>query len=101
MDHRAEARRRGSERLLECPVRERRSRSQAPRAKTERDGKEISAVFRPSSGLTFRVLRVSLYSEVKENVLMNSNESTKGAVSRRTAVATGLAPLVVERHGLG
>jgi Predicted dehydrogenases and related proteins len=32
---------------------------------------------------------------------MNSNESTKGAVSRRTAVAAGLAPLVVARHVLG
>jgi len=32
---------------------------------------------------------------------MDSNESTKGAMSRRTAVATGLAPLVVARHVLG
>jgi len=32
---------------------------------------------------------------------MNSNESTKGGVSRRTAVAAGLAPLVVARHVLG
>jgi hypothetical protein len=32
---------------------------------------------------------------------MNSNESTKGAMSRRTAVAAGLAPLVVARHVLG
>ena len=32
---------------------------------------------------------------------MNSNESTKGALSRRTAVAAGLAPLVVPRHVLG
>jgi len=32
---------------------------------------------------------------------MNWNESTKGAISRRTAVAAGLAPLVVARHVLG
>jgi hypothetical protein len=32
---------------------------------------------------------------------MNSNESTKGAISRRAAVAAGLAPLVVARHVLG
>ena len=32
---------------------------------------------------------------------MNSNEPTKGAVSRRAAVAAGLAPLVVARHVLG
>ena len=37
----------------------------------------------------------------KESGLMNSNESTKGEVSRRTAVATGLAPFVVARHVLG
>ena len=32
---------------------------------------------------------------------MNSNESTPGAISRRAAVAAGLAPLVVARHVLG
>jgi len=32
---------------------------------------------------------------------MNSNESTKGGITRRTAVAAGLAPLVVPRHVLG
>jgi len=32
---------------------------------------------------------------------MNSNESTKGAISRRAAVAAGLAPFVVARHVLG
>jgi hypothetical protein len=32
---------------------------------------------------------------------VNSNEPTKGAVSRRAAVAAGLAPLVVARHVLG
>ena len=32
---------------------------------------------------------------------MNSNESTKGGMSRRAAVAAGLAPLVVARHVLG
>jgi hypothetical protein len=32
---------------------------------------------------------------------MNSTESTKGAISRRAAVAAGLAPLVVARHVLG
>ena len=32
---------------------------------------------------------------------MNSNESTTGAVSRRAAVVSGLAPLVVARHVLG
>ena len=32
---------------------------------------------------------------------MNSNESAKGALSRRTAVVAGLAPLVVARHVLG
>ena len=32
---------------------------------------------------------------------MNSNESTKGTLSRRTAVAAGLAPFVVARHVLG
>ena len=32
---------------------------------------------------------------------MNSNESTEGGISRRTAVAAGLAPLVVARHVLG
>src|SRR5271157_300585 len=32
---------------------------------------------------------------------MNSNESTAGALSRRAAIATGLAPLVVARHVLG
>ena len=32
---------------------------------------------------------------------MNSNESPRGAVSRRSAVAAGLAPLVVARHVLG
>ena len=32
---------------------------------------------------------------------MNSNESPKSTVSRRTAVAAGLAPLVVARHVLG
>ena len=32
---------------------------------------------------------------------MNSNESAKGAISRRTAVVAGLAPLVVPRHVLG
>ena len=32
---------------------------------------------------------------------MNSNESTKGAMSRRAAVAASLAPLVVARHVLG
>ena len=32
---------------------------------------------------------------------MNANESSKGAVSRRAAVAAGLAPLVVARHVLG
>jgi hypothetical protein len=32
---------------------------------------------------------------------MNSNESIKGAVSRRAAVVAGLAPLVVARHVLG
>jgi hypothetical protein len=32
---------------------------------------------------------------------MNSNESPKGVVSRRTAVVTALAPLVVARHVLG
>src|ERR1035441_1062071 len=37
----------------------------------------------------------------KESGLMNSHESTKGEVSRRTAVAAGLAPFVVARHVLG
>jgi predicted dehydrogenase len=37
----------------------------------------------------------------KESVLVNSNESTQGAISRRAAVAAGLAPLVVARHVLG
>ena len=37
----------------------------------------------------------------KESGLVNSNESTKGEVSRRTAVAAGLAPFVVARHVLG
>ena len=32
---------------------------------------------------------------------MNSNESTKGTLSRRSAVAAGLAPFVVARHVLG
>ena len=32
---------------------------------------------------------------------MNTNESTKGAVTRRAAVAAGLAPFVVARHVLG
>jgi predicted dehydrogenase len=32
---------------------------------------------------------------------MNSNESARGGVSRRAAVAAGLAPLVVARHVLG
>jgi hypothetical protein len=32
---------------------------------------------------------------------MDSNEVTKGIVSRRAAVAAGLAPLVVARHVLG
>jgi predicted dehydrogenase len=32
---------------------------------------------------------------------MNSNESTKGGLSRRSAVAAGLAPLIVARHVLG
>ena len=32
---------------------------------------------------------------------MNSNQSTKGAISRRAAVTAGLAPLVVARHVLG
>jgi predicted dehydrogenase len=37
----------------------------------------------------------------KADVFMNSNESSKGTLSRRTAVATGLAPFVVARHVLG
>jgi len=32
---------------------------------------------------------------------MSSNESNQGAISRRTAIAAGLAPLVVARHVLG
>ena len=32
---------------------------------------------------------------------MNSNESSKGALSRRAAMAAGVAPLVVARHVLG
>lgn len=32
---------------------------------------------------------------------MSSNESSKGAPSRRTAIAAGLAPLIVPRHVLG
>ena len=32
---------------------------------------------------------------------MSSNESDKGALSRRTAIAASLAPLFVPRHVLG
>src|ERR1035438_531293 len=44
-------------------------------------------------------LKLSLrWTSRKANVLMNSKESTKGASSRRSAVAAGLAPLVVARR---
>jgi predicted dehydrogenase len=37
----------------------------------------------------------------KEIAVMNSNESSKSGLTRRAAIATGLAPLVVPRHVLG
>ena len=48
-----------------------------------------------------RPARAGSRRSLESDIPMNSNESNKGTLSRRSAVAVGLAPLVVARHVLG